>query len=362
MNHRNEYVILPTAATTILFGWSIAVAGSAVSRPASAASDDAVCTTWSSHPDDAAAWIDVGESLLAGKRLSCVGAVQQRALGGASSTDAAADPRLVVAAAREALALTWAPEMRARALRLAVDGTRPRLIPCPPKHVDDCPSVSGDPDAWSTFRALFIAETGAPPEAAASLARSREAAAKLSGWVEPGTSSTEACTPAAENRPAVDVPPTDPQANCGAHGYRVCPVAPKATWVHIEKTYCEHDVLKKATYADENGDGVEDASLWIRYGLMSDEEVVGNITYLDVVDGRTGRNLIHGLVAATATGSDGGAFALTAQRIGPGRLRLKAPAKVDHATEVRLRRAHPEFLAPGAYVLGPNGFHRVTSK
>jgi hypothetical protein len=260
------------------------------------------------------------------------------------------------------LALTWSPAPRARALRALMEKSAPRSSPCPPKYDGDCPIVDGKPEDWWMFRALLVAETGAAPEDAASLARIREAATRLPGWVEPGTASTEACAAASATRPGVDVPPTSPLANCGAHGYRVCPVAPKATWVHVAKTYCEDDKLAKAMYADENGDGVEDASLWIRYGLMSDDEVVGHATYLDVVDGRTGRILLHGLLAATLDGSDGGTFALSAQRIGAGRLRLKLPPKSDHAAEVRLRRAYPEFLAPGTYVLGPSGYHRTDGR
>jgi hypothetical protein len=264
------------------------------------------------------------------------------------------------------LALTWSPTPRTRALRVLVEKSTPRFFPCPPgeetKPDAHCPSSEGDPGDWWMFRALLIAETGAAPDDAASLARIRVAAARFPGWVEPGTASTEACAPASTTRPAVDVPPTSPLANCGAHGYRVCPVSPKATWVHVAKTYCEQDALVKASYADENGDGIEDASLWIRYPLLSDDEVVGNLTYLDVVDGHTGRILLHGLLAATLDGSDGGTFALTARRTGAGRLRLQPPSKVDHEAEVRLRREYPGFLAPGTYVLGPSGYHRTGGK
>jgi hypothetical protein len=345
-----------------LLAWAAAFFTTLASSRARAASDDTACAAWSAHPDDAAAWIGVGEQLAEGKRVGCLGAVQGRLLGGASQAIAPADPHLVGAVAREALALTWAPDLRPRALHLAVDAATPHLVPCGPKQDGDCPSAQGDPETWWTFRALFIAETGAPPEDAASLAKIREAASRFPGWVEPGVASTETCSAALAKRPGVDVPPTAPGGNCGAHGYRVCPVAPNATWVHVAKTYCESDALEKAAYADENGDGIEDATIRIRYGLLSDDEVVGNLKYLDVVDGRSGKVLLHGLVAATMSGSDGGSFALTAQRIGPGRLRLKLPSKTDQAVELRLRRAHPEFLAPGTYVLGPNGYHRTGGK
>jgi hypothetical protein len=350
------------SAPAFLLAWTAAVFTASASNPARAASDDAACAAWSAHRDDAAAWIDVGERLAAGKRLACFGAVQERLLGRASRASGPADPWLVGAVAREALALTWAPDLRSRALRLAVDAAKPHLVPCQPKQDGDCPSAQGEPETWWTFRALFVAETGALPDNAASLTKIREAASRFSGWVEPGTESTETCSAAPGKRPRVDAPPTDPRVTCGEHGYRVCPVAPNATWVHVAKTYCESDALEKAAYGDENGDGIEDATLWIRYGLISDDEVVGNLRYVDVVDGRRGRILLHGVVAATLFGSDGGSFALTVQRIGPGRLRLELPTKTDHAAEVRLRRQYPEFLAPGTYVLEPNGYHRTSGK
>ena len=160
----------------------------------------------------------------------------------------------------------------------------------------------------------------------------------------------------------VDAPPTEATANCGSHGYRVCPVKGKATWVDVAYTPCEGDSLAKVAYADENRDGVEDALLWIKYDSYDGEEVSGTRTYLEVVDGRTGNILLHGLVAATQAKPEGGKFALTVQRPAPGRLKLRLPASSPPAVEGRLRRASPELLAPGSYVLGPNGFHRTSQE
>lgn len=332
-------------------------------RPALA--DDGVCTALSARPDDAASWLALGESLSEGRHLPCRGTLQKRFLGreAPQAADSPADPRLVSAAAREALALTWTAAQRTRALKLLVDATRPTLTPCTPKQVKEgvtCPVPAGDPHGWWSFQALLSAESGTPAEGRSFSAA--VAAGRALGWTPPGSASSDDCNPASSRRPGVETPPTDPGANCGLHGYRICPVREKATWVEVAYSPCEGDKLEKTTYVDENQDGVDEALFWIKYSTYDGEEVSGTRTYLDVADGRTGRILLHGLVAATQVTSSGPrSFALTVQRPAAGRLRLRPPASPSSA-EAEVRRANPEFLAPGTYALGPNGFRRTSSE
>jgi hypothetical protein len=321
--------------------------------------EETACAALTTRPEDAATWVALGEQLAAGRHLPCRVTLQKRFLGRESlkAPDSPPDPHLVSGVAREALALTWAPALRGSALRLLVNTTRPTSQPCAPKQAD-CLTLEGDPKAWWSFRALYMAETGAPPDDADAFRAASAAAEKFSGWTAPGTASSESCHPASAKRPAVDTPPTDPAANCGTHGYRVCPVKEKATWVEVAYTPCEGDSLAKVAYVDENRDGVEDALLWIKYDSYDGEEISGTRTYLEVVDGRTGHIVLHGLVTVTDVGLAGGKFALTVQRPVTGRLELRLPSSSPSAVEGRLRRANPELLAPGSYVLGPNGFRR----
>ncbi len=335
----------------------------AVTRRALA--DDAACAALSARPNEAVTWLTLGEALAAGRHLSCRGALQKRFLGHEEplAPDSPPDTRLVSGAAREALALTWTSAQRTRALKLLVDATRPTLTHCTPKQVKDgitCPIPEGDPKAWWSFRALLLTETGDPPDGPSFSAAS--AAGRELGWTAPGTASSEGCSPLGSRRPAVEPPSTDPSTTCGVHGYRICPVREKATWVEVAYTPCEGDKLEKTAYVDENKDGVDDALLWIRYSTYDGEEVSGKRTYLDIVDGRSGRILLHGLVAASQITSEGArSFALTVQRPSAGRLRLEPPASPS-AAEGPIRHANPEFLAPGTYTLGPNGFRRTSSE
>lgn len=335
----------------------------ALTRPALA--DDAACAALSARPDDAASWLALGDALVAGRHLPCRGTLEKRLLGSAvpQAPDSPADARLVSGTAREALELTWASAQRTRALRMLVDATRPTLTACTPKQVKEnvtCPIPEGDPKAWWSFQALLSAETGNPPDGRSS--RAATAAGRELGWIPPGSASSDDCNPPSGRRPGVEIPPDDPGANCGLHGYRICPVREKATWVEVAYSPCEGDKLEKTLYVDENQDGVDEALFWIKYSTYDGEEVSGTRTYLDVADGRSGRILLHGLVAATQLTSDGTkSFALTVQRPAPGRLRLRLPAARSPA-ERMVRHANPEFLAPGTYTLGPNGFRRTSSE
>lgn len=324
-----------------------------------ARAEETACAALTTHPEDAGTWVVLGEQLAAGRHLPCRVNLQKRFLGHEEpkALDSPPNPRLVSGVAREALALTWAPALRGRALRLLVNATRPTAEPCAPKEAD-CLALKGDPKAWWSYQALYAAETGVPPDDAAALRSAAAASARFSGWTAPGTASSEPCDPASARRPAVDTPPTDPAANCGTHGYRVCPVKEKATWVEVAYTPCDGDALANVVYVDENRDGVEDALLWIKYDSYDGEEISGTRTYLEVVDGRTGKIVLHGLVTVTVVGPDGGTFALTVRRPVAGRLELRLPSPSPPALEAHLRRAHPELLAPGSYVLGPSGFHR----
>jgi hypothetical protein len=127
----------------------------------------------------------------------------------------------------------------------------------------------------------------------------------------------------------------------------------------VAYTPYESDSLEKVVYGDENHDGIEEAFLWIRYATFDGEEIVGSRTYLEVVDGRTGQVLLHGLVTARRSDADDVALSLTIKRMRPGRLDLRiASNPKSKAPDVAFRRNNPEFLAPGIYVLGDNGFHR----
>ena len=122
----------------------------------------------------------------------------------------------------------------------------------------------------------------------------------------------------------------------------------------------EGDSLEKVVYGDENDDGIEEAFFWIKYSTFDGEEIVGSRTYLEVVDGRTGQSLLHGLVTARRFDADDTALSLTIKRVRPGRLELRiASIPKNRAPDVAFRRNNPEFLAPGSYVLGANGFHRT---
>jgi hypothetical protein len=266
-------------------------------------------------------------------------------------------------AARQTLSHTWARADRGRALRVLVDFHRPRLVPCSPKDEAagvTCPIPEGDPQSWFAYRTLFIAETGKPPEAPGTLATATLAAAKFPGWMMPGAVWPESCAPEKPNQPLVEPPAPERSGRCGEYGYRLCPVRPTSNWLHIAYTPCEGDKLVKTEYADQNGDGVDEAFIWIQYDSFEGADVVGTRTYLYVVDGRTGSILLGGMVAATRSESpDKGRFSLTVRRTAPGRLTLIAPAKADATIEARLRNDYPLLLAPGSYTLGDFGFHRA---
>jgi len=349
----------------VVCGFLIVLASGA---PALAADDDAAraCALIASRPADAEAWIKVSELLASGARVPCRGQLQRRFIGRELPDDPPSppDPRLITGAAREALSLTWAHRVRERSLRVLVDVTRPRLVPCPPKvaaaHEVDCPILEGDPRGWSAYRALFIAETGEPPEGPGALMDAALAAGKVPGWVMPGTPSGKSCAPGKANRPLVEAPPPAGNGHCGEYGYRICPTQPGLTWIHVAETPCENDALVKTEYGDQNKDGIDEAFAWIKYDSFDGADVVGSRTHLHVLDGRTGVTLLHGVVAATvADPPDKGDFRMTVNHTSAGRLILKAPTKTNPSIETRIRRDNPLLLAPGTYVLGDYGFHRV---
>jgi hypothetical protein len=266
-------------------------------------------------------------------------------------------------AARDTLSRTWSRADRTRALRVLVDATRPRLVPCAPQveaaHQIDCPIQEGDPERWFAYRMLFMAETGDPPEGPGTLATATLAAAKFAGWTMPGALSSELCALERDNRPVVEPPPDGRSGHCGEHGYRICLVRPRSTWIHVAGTPCEGDTLLKTEYADQNGDGVDEALIWIRYDSYDGADVVGTRTNLYIVDGRTGSILLAGLIAATVSDPpDKGELRLNLRRIAPGRLTLTA-RPTSPSIEARLRKDYPLLLAPGTYVLGRFGFHRA---
>lgn len=326
------------------------------------------CAALHERPDDAKSWLDIAGQLASGARLPCRGQLQGRFIGREYPTEpySPANPQLVSGAARQALALTWSSLIRTQASRLLVDVNKPRLVACSPReeaaHVD-CPVQEGDPSAWWGYRSLFIAESGKTPESPAALAKANEAAARASGWVTPGTASSESCTPSGDSRPAVEGPASGASGHCGEHGYRICPAKPDSTWVHVAYTPCEGDKLQKTEFADQNGDGIDEAFLWIKYDTFDGADVSGSQTHLYVVDGRSGSILLHGLVAATSSeSSDKGQVRLKVSRTSPGRVTLTVSVKASSDTERWIRRSSSLLLAPGTYVLGDAGFHRTDAE
>ena len=324
-----------------------------------------VCAALAARPDDAKAWLEIAGQLASGARLPCRDQLQERFIGRAYPNEpySPANPQLIKGAAREALALTWSSSIRAKAVRLLVDATMPRLVACSPKesaeHVD-CPILEGHPASWWGYRSLFMAESGKTPDSPAGFAESNAAAARYSGWVTPGTASSESCTPTSDSRPAVEGPPSDESGHCGEHGYRLCPAKPSSSWVHIAYTPCEGDVLLKTEFADQNGDGIDEAFVWIKYDTFDGADVSGSQTHLYVIDGSAGSILLHGLVAATSSdSSDKGQVRLKVSRTSPGHLTLTASVKASPSVEMQLRSSSSLLLAPGTYVLGDAGFHRT---
>jgi hypothetical protein len=322
------------------------------------------CTALAERPDDAKSWLDIAGQLAAGARLSCRGELQKKFLGSEYPNEpySPANPRLIGGAARRALAMTWSSSVRSKAFRLLTDTNAPRLVACSPtqqaEHVD-CPVLEGDPAVWWGYRSLFIAESGKTPESPDAFARADAAAARSSGWATPGTASSLPCTPSSDSQPAFEGPPSETSGHCGKHGYRLCPVKPDSTWVHVAYTPCEGDKLQKTELADQNGDGIDEAFLWIKYDTFDGADVSGSRTHLYVVDGRSGSILLHGLVAATSSEApDKGQVRIAVKRTSPGRLTLTASVKPTPSVEMVIRTRNPWLLAPGTYVLGDAGFHR----
>ncbi len=354
---RPRFRLLCAAAIPVL-----ALSGGSVAGESAA---ERACAALAEKPDDAKSWLDIAGQLASGARLPCRGQLQQRFIGREYPNEAhsPANPQLTMGAARQALALTWSPSVRAKAFRLLVDANKPKLVPCSPKeeaeHVS-CPVQEGDPSAWWGYRSLFIAESGKAPESADALAKTNEAAASAAGWVTPGTTSSESCTPSKGNRPDVDGPATGASGNCGKYGYRLCPAKPDSTWVHVAYTPCDGDKLQKTEFADQNGDGIDEAFVWIKYDTFDGADVSGSQTHLHVVDGRSGSILLHGLVGATKSdSSDKGQIQLKVSRKSPGRLTLTVSVKANPDTERWIRKNSSLLLAPGTYVLGDAGFHRT---
>ena len=341
--------------------FALAQSGGAVAGESAA---ERACAALAERQDDAKPWLDIAGQLASGARLPCRGQLQGRFIGREYPSEpySPANPQLIMGAARQAIALTWSPSVRAKAFRLLVDANKPKLVPCSPKeeaeHVS-CPVQEGDPSAWWGYRSLFIAESGKAPESPDALAKTNEAAATVAGWVTPGTTSSESCTPSKDNRPAVEGPPSDASGHCGKHGYRLCPAKPDSTWVHVAYTPCDGDKLQKTEFADQNGDGVDEAFVWVKYDTFDGADVSGSQTHLYVVDGRSGSILLHGLVAATKSeSSDKGHIQLKVSRASPGRLTLTVSVKANPDTERWIRKNGSLLLAPGTYVLGDAGFHR----
>jgi hypothetical protein len=346
-------------ALLFLVHGGVAVAGEGAER---------VCAALAARPEDAQAWLDIAGQLASGARLPCRGQLQQRFIGREYPNEqyAPANPQLIRGAARQALALTWSPSIRTKALRLLVNAQLPRLVPCSPKeraeHVD-CPILEGDPPSWWGYRLLFIAESGKTPDSPDGFAEANGAAARFSGWVTPGTVSSDACTPISDSRPAVEGPPSGESGHCGEHGYRLCPAKPSSSWVHIAYTPCEGDVLQKTEFADQNGDGIDEAFVWIKYDTFDGADVSGSQTHLFVVDGSAGSILLHGLVAATSSEPpDKGQLRLKVNRTSPGRLTMTATVKPSPSVELLLRKGSSLLLAPGVYILGDAGFHRTAAE
>ena len=343
----------------------MALSGGAVAAERAA---ERACVALAERQDDAKAWLDIAGQLASGARLPCRGQLQGRFIGREYPSEpySPANPQLIMGAARQALALTWSPSVRAKAFRLLVDANKPKLVPCSPKEEAErvsCPVQEGDPSAWWGYRSLFIAESGKAPESPDALAKTNEAATTVAGWVTPGTTSSESCTPSKDNRPAVDDRPTDASGHCGKYGYRLCPAKPDSTWVHVAYTPCEGDKLQKTEFADQNGDGVDEAFVWIKYDTFDGADVSGSQTHLYVVDGRSGSILLHGLVAATKSeSSDKGQVRLKVSRTSPGRLTLTVSVKASPDTERWIRKNSSLLLAPGTYLLGDAGFHRADTE
>jgi hypothetical protein len=219
------------------------------------------------------------------------------------------------------------------------------------------PLRTGDTDVRPDARQDNLEKLAAAPDA---FAEANEAAARSSGWVTPGTASSESCIPSSENRPAVEPPPAERSGHCGKHGYRLCPAKANSSWMHVAYTPCEGDKLQKTEFADQNGDGIDEAFVWIKYDTFDGADVSGSQTHLYIVDGRSGSILLHGLVAATRSeSSDNGRVRLKVTRTSPGRLTLTAAVKASPDTERWIRKDSSLLLAPGTYVLGDAGFHRT---
>ena len=53
----------------------------------------------------------------------------------------------------------------------------------------------------------------------------------------------------------------------------MCPAKPTSTWVHVAYTPCEGDKLQKTEFADQNGDGIDEAFAWIKYDTFDGADV-----------------------------------------------------------------------------------------
>ena len=121
-----------------------------------------------------------------------------------------------------------------------------------------------------------------------------------------------------------------------------------STWVHVAYTPCEGDKLQKTEFADQNGDGIDEAFVWIKYDTFDGADVSGSQTHLYVVDGRSGSILLHGLVAATASEPpDKGRVRLEMSRTSPGRLTLTTSAKADPSRRDADPQAQSLAAGPG---------------